>query len=172
MPKKYNLALIPLSQSVEVVSFAKKFADLADKYLLGENSLPHVTIYQFEAEEKEIDDIWRRVSEVWKESPIYLEFKKFSCITFDDSIYWVSLLPDNCEKLNAMHALLARTINLPIKRFFDPHMTLISTKNKECEKEVEKLLNSYEPISDKFVLSLGISDDIGQLVKVIYCGAF
>lgn len=75
MPKKYNLALIPVSKGVEAVRFAKKFAGLADKYLLGDNSLPHVTIYQFE----------------------------------------------------------------------------------------------YEPISDKFVLSLGISDDIGQLVKVVHC---
>lgn len=168
MLKKYNLALMPISKSNEVVSFAKKFSDLADQYLLGESSLPHVTIYQFEVEEKEIDGIWSRVSEIWKESPIDLEFKKFSCITFDNSTYWVSLLPNNCEKLYEMHALIADIINLPIKKTFDPHLTLISTKNKEYEKEVERLSSSYMPISDKFVLSLGMADEIGQLIEVAH----
>jgi len=169
MPKKYNLALIPVSKGVEVIRFANKFANLADKYLLSENSLPHITIYQFAAEEKEINDVWRKVKEAWKESLIDLEFKKFSCITLGDSIYGVSLLPDNHEKLQIMHALIARIINLPIKKSFDPHMTLVNTKNKEYKKEVERLSSDYEPISDKFILSLGISDDIGQLVKVVHC---
>jgi 2'-5' RNA ligase len=68
-----------------------------------------------------------------------------------------------------MHGLIAHIINLPIKKSYDPHMTLISTKNKEYEKEVKKFLSLYEPISDKFVLSLGKLDDIGQLIEVIHC---
>lgn len=167
MTKKYNLALIPMSKGDEVVAFAKKFSRIADMYLLGERSLPHVTLYQFQAEEKNIDIIWEKVCDGCQQKSINLEFNKFSCITFDNNIFWVSLLPDNCEVLHRMHDIIADILSLPSKKTFDPHMTLINTKDREYEKEVAKLSSFYEPIKDKFILSLGVSDDIGQLTEVI-----
>lgn len=47
-------------------------------------------------------------------------------------------------------------------------MTLISSKNNEYEKEVALVADSYKPIIDTFILSLGLSDDIGQLTEIIY----
>src|SRR5439155_12908394 len=110
-----------------------------------------------------------KVTKAWEEKPIELEFKKFSCITFDNSTYWASLMPDKCEKLHEMHGLIARVIEQPTKKSFDPHMTLMSTKNKEYEKVVNKFSSSYVPVSDNFVLSLGKSDDVGQLTEVLHC---
>lgn len=167
MPR-YNLALIPVSQSKEIIGLVKKFSHLADKYLLDENSLPHVTLYQFEANKNEIDGLWQQISKIWKEYPIDLKFKEFSCLTFDNSTYWVSLLPDNCDKLHKMHLFIADAMNLSANKFFDPHMTLISTKNSEYEKEVEKIWQSYVPILDSFILALGKSDDIGQFIEIVY----
>ena len=63
---------------------------------------------------------------------------------------------------------MANILQLPIKKTFDPHMTLISTKNKEYEKSAASVSDSYQPIADKFILSLGVSDDIGQLTNIIY----
>ena len=37
-----------------MVTLAKKFSAIADGYVLGETSLPHVPLYQFKAEEKMI----------------------------------------------------------------------------------------------------------------------
>ena len=168
MPK-YNLALTPVSTGDEIVKCAIQLSKLADKYLIGKDSLPHVTLYQFNAEEKIIDDIWKRVKEAWKEEPpIELEFKEFSCVSFDGVIFWVSLLPNNRDKLHEMHGLIAQVLNKPTKKNFDPHMTLFNTKNKDCEKDVGAIKSFYKPISDVFVLSLGHSDDVGQLTKILF----
>ena len=166
MKKKYNLALVPVSQTNSVIALAKKFTNIADKYILGENSLPHVTLYHFHAEEKEIDRIWKEVCNVWKEKQLYLRFDHYSCGIFNN-IFWISLLPDNMDNLHQLHALVANILGLPIKETFDPHMTLINTKNTNYDKEAALIFNSYEPIKDMFALVLGKSDDVGQLVNII-----
>src|SRR3990167_2068144 len=161
MKKKYNLVLIPVTKNNEVITLTQKLSPIADKYLLCEKSLPHVTLYQFQAEEEEIGSIWNQVMGAWKEKLIDLVFNKFSCITFDNTIFWVSLLPDKRDVLHKMHATIANVLKFPIKKTFDPHMTLINSKDKEYEQEVAKLSDSYTPITDTFILSLGVSDDIG-----------
>jgi 2'-5' RNA ligase len=166
MPK-YNLALTPISHGDEVVKCANQFSSMANTYLLGENSLPHVTLYQFEASERLIEDIWKRVNESWKKDLIELKFEEFSCISFDNEIFWTSLLPNNRENLFKMHALIAELLGKPIKSNFDPHMTLFNTKNSDYKNDVELIKSTYKPISDTFVLSLGHSDDVGQLSKII-----
>lgn len=176
MIKKYNLALTPCTKGHDVIALAQQFAPIADQYLLSElpskRSLPHVTLYPFEVDEKQIDSIWKQVCAAWNEQPIKLNFTNFSCLTFGGGIYWVSLLPDKnySNDLHRMHDLLKKTVNLPKQRVFDPHMTLISTKNKDYEQEVDKLVHSYVHalIVDEFVLSLGESDGIGQLIKIIH----
>lgn len=168
MIKKYNLALLPMIKSEEVVNVSQSFSNMADKYLLGEHSLPHLTLYQFEIEESEVDNLWEKVREEWDEKSIDLVFEKFSCLTFDNNIYWVSLLPDHADILYEMHEKIADIINHPIKKYFDPHMTLISTKNKDYEKEVDKFSVHYKPVRDNFILKLGKCDDVGQFTDVVY----
>lgn len=165
---KYNFALIPNTKSDEVIMFANKFSNISDKYLLGQCSLPHVTLYQFEIDECKVDYLWKLACKTLEEKTMNLEFDKFSCLTFDNKVYWVSLLPNDCEELHKMHAIIAEIINKPINKKFDPHMTLINTKNKDYEREVERLLSSYTQIADQFTLSLGKSDDIGQLTEIIH----
>lgn len=168
MKKKYNIALIPTSRATEFVKRSNKSSHMADQYLLGDHSLPHVTLYQFEADENDIDDVWSHVCKAWNGKSIELLFSNFSCITFDNSVYWVSLLPNNCDILHKFHAEIADAIKLPIKQSFDPHLTLINTKNKDYEDEVNRLSKNYTPIKDTFVLSIGKSDTIGQFTEVIY----
>ena len=168
MKKKYNLALIPMSENEEFINLSQQFSSIADKYLLGQHSLPHVTLYQFEFEEKEIENVWGKIIKEWQEKPINLEFSHFSFITFDNTIFWVSLLPKNIDPLHKMHNIIAKSILLPSKKSFDPHLTLMNTKNKSYEKEVDKLRHSYFPITDTFILSLGKCDEIGQFTEVIY----
>lgn len=168
MKKKYNLALIPTSKGNEVITLAKKLSAIADMYILSEKSLPHVTLYQFQIEEKEVDEIWKNICRVWQEKQIDLMFDQFSCMTFDNCIFWASLLPNHCEVLHKMHIDIAHVLRLPVNKSFDPHMTLISSRTNEYEKEVALISDSYKPISDTFILSLGVSDDIGQLTEIIY----
>lgn len=163
MPK-YNLALIPISCGNEVIRYANQFSTMADKYLLGSNSLPHVTLYHFETDR--VEDIWKQVTDVWNEKSILLNFFEFSCVSFDNCIFWASLLPDNGDELHRMHRLIAQVLEKPVKENFEPHMTLFNTKHKDYEKEVNELKKTYTPISDKFILSLGKSDDVGQFSEV------
>lgn len=168
MEKKYNLALTPISKSAEVIELANKFSAIADKYLLHEKSLPHVTLYPFQMEDQEIEQFWMDVCKVWKAKTIDLEFKQFSCISFDNHTFWVSLLPNHCDTLHEMHATIAHILRLPVKKSFDPHMTLINSKNINYKQEVALIADSYAPIVDKFILSLGESDTIGQLTEIVY----
>lgn len=167
MARKYNLALVPLSKNYEITAIAQKLSCIADQYLLGVNSLSHLTLYQFEAEEKTIADIWQRVCNQWKEKPINLALNELSHITFDDSIYWISFLPTNRDILFNMHCKIASILELPIKKTFDPHVTLINTKNNE-RKKIIKFLEEYKPVMDIFILALGESDHIGQLTGILY----
>jgi len=168
MEKKYNLALIPLSKSDEVIALAKKLAAFAGQYLLGEKSLPHVTLYQFYIEENEIDQVWKQICMTWEEKSIELKLNKFSIKMSDEHAFWVSLLPNHGDDLYKMHVKIANSLQLPIKDTFDPHMTLISSKNNVDKKEVEWVADSYQPIIDTFILSLGSSDENGQLTEIIY----
>jgi len=130
--------------------------------------LPHVTLYQFHANESDVESIWEMACNELDQLSIKLTFKKFSCITFDQITFWASLLPDNGDALMKMHSAIAGIVNQPIKANFDPHMTLISTKDPSYEHFVNELAKKYVPIQDVFTLALGKSDNIGQLTEVIY----
>lgn len=168
MKNKYNIALIPSSQSCSVIEYARFLAPIADKYLLGERSLPHVTLYQFYAEESQIELLWETVRSKLDRHTIELAFHEFSCLTFDESTFWASLLPDHGDALMQMHYVVAETIGQPIKQNYDPHMTLMNTKNAAYEERVAILKNRYKPIRDTFVLALGKSDEIGQFTEVVF----
>lgn len=168
MLRKYNIALIPVSKNIEIMNCANFFSSISDQYQLGENSLPHVTLCQFQADESTIQDLWDKVCDALTEHTISLELKYFSCISFDNKIFWVSLMPDQRTLLNDMHKVVAGIVNSPVKKSYDPHLTLINTKDSEYEKMADKLIKTYSPISDDFVLSIGECDGIGQFTKLLY----
>lgn len=151
MKRKYNLALIPQTQADNIICFARRFSGIADQYILGKNSNPHVTLYQFEMEEAKLNDFWQRINEDWKEMPIILEFNKLNCVTFDNLTYWVSLMPTQITILHKMHSRISDMIRMPLKKNFDPHMTLINSKNKASENEIQRLAPLYHSITDAFV---------------------
>ena len=168
MTNKYNLALIPVKASNAVINYAQFLSNIADDYLLGEHSLPHVTLYQFQANESEIKSIWQKAKNELAQTTIELTFETFSCTTSDNVIYCTSLLPDKRGVLMKMHNTIADIVNQPVKPNYDPHMTLINTKDPAYKVLVRKLSETYVPISDIFILALGKSDAIGQLTEIIH----
>jgi hypothetical protein len=165
---KYNLALIPTSKQSSVVNCSNLLSTIADSYLLGAHSLPHLTLYQFHANKSDIKSIWENVCNNMNQRSVFLTFETFSCISFDQDTFWTSLLPDNVELLMKMHADIAGIIEQPVKNNYDPHMTLINTRNPSYEDLVHNLAKTYKPIRDTFVLALGVSDEIGQFVELLY----
>lgn len=169
MKRKYNIALTPINSdtNIELINIAQKLLNIADNYILNENSLPHITLCQFDTHESDIDAIWKKLIDTWQEKSINLEFTEFSFITFDNETHWISLLPNKSDILHKMHKHIAELLNLPVKKMFDPHMTLINTKNDKYRNEVEQFSKSYRTIKDDFILTLGISDNIGQLTHIL-----
>lgn len=164
MKSKFNIVLIPITQTPRIVQTAEKISYLADEYLLGKTSFPHVTLYQFWRNGAEIPAIWDKISQLI--AYVDLRFETASYVTFDEEIFWISLMPDQRELLTQLHAEVAAIIDKPIKNTFDPHMTLVNTRNKTCD--VAHILQDYEVISDRFVLAIGSCDKVGQVTRIIH----
>lgn len=168
MKNKYNIALLPSTQSQAVIQYAQFLAPLADHYRLGENSLPHLTLCQFYMEDKRLPWLWEIVQSKLDLTAIELTFLSVSCKTFDNCTYWAALLPDKEDILLDMHNKVAELIKDPINKPYEPHMTLINTKDKRYESRVIDLEKRYQAIKDKFILSIGHCDEVGQFTKVLY----
>ena len=159
-----------LSKSEQVTRYAQIFFTISDRYLLGKKSLPHLTLCQFQAEPREALQIWKQVDSTLEQKSIRLCFKELRCISFDDHMYWVSLLPVHNEDLIKMHLQVAHIVKNPTNKSFknyDPHITLMNTKNKKYPTWVKKLSETYIPFEDTFVLGLGKSDSMGQFLEPI-----
>ncbi len=168
MLRKYNIALVPTSKNEEIIHCAEYFLKISDQYQLGKNSLPHVTLCHFQVNENEIAHLWERACEALDKHVLELNFMDFSCITFDNKIHWVSLMPDQRSLLDTMHQTVSKIVNKPANQNYDPHMTLMSTQDTNYKLMADELIKSYATISDHFVLALGERDEVGQLTKILY----
>jgi 2'-5' RNA ligase len=166
MIKKYNLALTPLSMGSSVIALSQQLSSVADHYRLGKQSLPHITLFQFKREPEALEAIWDEACNQIQ-TPITLTLQELKCVTFDNRIFWASLMPDHREELHRLHGVVADILQLPIKPTFDPHMSLINSKDAGYVDVVAVLQKSYVPLTDQFVLTLGASDPIGQMTEVI-----
>ncbi|PJD93003.1 MAG: hypothetical protein CK426_05625 [Legionella sp.] len=166
--KKYNIAIIPVNQSKAFTAFSQKFTWLDPVYHLGEKSLPHITICQFYRDENEIENTWKDICIKISDYSLDLKFTGFSFITFDNNIFWISLMPDDVSELHKLQSEIAVVLDVSNKRPYDPHLTLIGTLDSTYESKSALLTKEYSPISDKFVLALGECDELGQFIRVIY----
>jgi 2'-5' RNA ligase len=168
MIKRSNIALIPTQANQQIIDCASHFTEIANNYLLGKQSLPHVTLYQLNGNDHDIPDIIKKLSAIQTIKSIDLSFETFSCISFDQKVHWASLMPDKIAVLMQWHKQIAECMNQPIKPTYDPHMTLMNTKQHDYELLVDAVKLQYKAIKDKFILSIGESDEIGQYLKVIH----
>ncbi len=167
---KYNIALLPQAKNQETIQLANQFASIADTYILGPMSLPHLTLSHFFAEEHELQRIWDETCHAISIQPMQLSFPKFSYKTFNNNIYWISLLPNQFAELKTLHLRIAEIVKHPVSHAYDaydPHMTLINTKNNSAEELIRQVEKNYQAITDEFVLSLGKTDEVGQFIEII-----
>jgi 2'-5' RNA ligase len=168
MTMRYNLALIPTAKNKAFINLAQSFHKVSHQYLLGDNSLPHITLRHFETYESEITSIWQETLRILKNKAINIELSSFSYTTSDNQIYWISLLPNQQDVLNNLHTEINQILGSQPKKPYDPHLTLLNTKNNNYQNELNIIAQTYKPISDAFKLSLGRSDKIGQYLETLY----
>ncbi|MDR3491687.1 MAG: hypothetical protein P4M12_06540 [Gammaproteobacteria bacterium] len=167
---RYNIALIPQTQSAAIIKLAQNFSDISESYLLGADSLPHVTLCQFMQNDSDVKLTWLNVLEVLKTHVIELEFPELN-IFINPNLFWVSLKPNKIDILKKMHKQAASVIKKPLGRcfkFYDAHMSLTNTLDKNFQEHVKAVEKKYKPIKDNFILALGQSDEEGQLKKIIH----
>jgi 2'-5' RNA ligase len=163
MNQLYNIALLPLTKSDELIRLANRFAENVDTYLLGPNSLPHITLCHFMAQAMDMETFWQEAQSC-SSNKFELDLFEVSYLTKNEE-NWISLLPKQREELTKLHCLIAKIIKTPLNRSYtdyDPHLTLLNTKSKITPKIPDL------PIHDTFILSLGTSDKFGQFTSIIY----
>ena len=177
MPR-YNIALLPKIHHNTLLQLASTFHDNPHiDYLLGEHSLPHITLVQFRTDAASINDIWINVQ-------TFLHQIQFHTITLELSgldgyisptqpdYIWLQLLPNEIHALRDLHKNIVQILKeknlIPLNRSLDhyePHLTLIHTPNFSHLTSNKSMIT----LSDTFYLALGESDEMGQFKKIIHC---
>lgn len=164
---RYCVALLPIKNADAFIALSQQIS-LEKDYKLGLNSIPHVTIAQFWFEKNKLEKLWETVIASIKVTPVNLTFKKFSCLTFDNSNYWISLLPTKIEELHRLHNHLNSIINIDLPRPYDPHLTLLSTKDTNYKEKAQPILNKNISISADFIIAIGHCDELGQFTNILF----
>lgn len=162
MPK-FNIAYVPKFKTKCFIKLTEDFNLSAHSYCLGKHSLPHVTICQFFAEERQVREVWRTICSVIDDGEISLCFKKLSHLSFDETIFWLSLLPEYNKKLIDTFNVVSGIVESIRTDEYDPHLTLCNYHKDSMEPYFFE-----QEMQDNFELALGESDDAGQLVRIIY----
>ncbi len=50
---------------------------------------------------------------------------------------------------------------------YDPHMTLINTREPDCADLIAEQKKRFQPLTDAFLLSIGRCDEIGQVTEIL-----
>ena len=174
--QRYNLALIPVTYQLELIKIADQFKHGGEiDYLLGNTSLPHITLAQFYLDDiTTLEKIWDNVSQLKQNKPqrLTLQLKGLNCY-FDskqNDFVWLQLLPESSIDLVSLHHEIINilkdyaitSLNKSLENY-EPHLTLAHTTNLIYVDECEQ----YQiALTDQFYIGLGESDEIGQLTRL------
>ena len=171
--QRYNIALIPASQSVNTALYreAERFKDRADGYCLEKNvALPHATLCQFMAAEKEalhilslyetrhcpvnIQDLYANEGQEHRAGTSWIGY------AVKPAPELLALQKEIYDTLKAQDLeVLTRT-----PEAYFPHFTLaLVSASPPVKRAIPDTLNQ----TIECRIQLGLSDDNGQLLKII-----
>ncbi len=168
MKQRYNFALIT-NDYQKYIDFAQNhFSTVAHNYLLGTNSLPHITVCQFYTSPDIVPKLIAEIPGVDKEIPI--DFRGI-CFTkkSDPNLWGASLLVDRSKDLllvlDTIACILQQYDIEPINKIdemYFPHLSLAQVTNTSLSNISQEILET-----NYFSIALGESDDEGQLTAII-----
>ncbi|MBP9727175.1 MAG: hypothetical protein KBD83_06905 [Gammaproteobacteria bacterium] len=178
MLKKYNIAYVPTINPNQFIDCAHELSKHIHPatYLLGAESLPHVSLCHFEVEESNIENIWRQVMALNIE-PTKLIFDSQRSKSYPGhpkwgGVFWISLMSDKLTELKKIHLNIANhIITEPLNASFDaydPHLTLLNSYDERESTVLNENSKLSNPIRDEFCVALGNIDDNGQLLNILY----
>ena len=142
----YNLAYTPSQEFVKegLTIYSKQYSELMthENYALGEGSIPHITLCQFDDENNDFETVYKElkilVNNNYFDKFLEIEFNRQRCQTYDKKYSWsdkclISLIPSelNNIKLLKNHIKSNDIINKcagKIMDNYDPHLTLYNSK--------------------------------------------
>jgi hypothetical protein len=176
MLQKYNIVFTPDQNLKQFIQYAEKLSqDIPpDKYLLGVNSIPHVSLCQFELESDRIEDVWGKVIAL-KPPALRMTFAERRSKSYPGhpkwgGVCWVSLMPDHIDQLTKIHLEIANIIKKPLNAAFseyDPHLTLFNSLAEESCAFLNRMPKVDPPLAEDFNVALGLIDDLGQVTEIL-----
>lgn len=172
----YNIAYIPQKNQDKFIQYARDLSKLASagNYLLGECSIPHVSLCHFAMEACDINAAWGKACAI-QYPKIRLIFNTVTTNSRANHpkwghVSWTSLRPNHRKDLTDMHLAVASIIKTPLNASFlqyEPHLTLFNAfSDTACNlPNVEAAV--VPPFEEDFVLALGLIDEVGQVVQVL-----
>jgi len=169
--QRFNMVLLPKEKGAEFVLISQRFYSEGADYVLGEGSLPHVTIAQFEADGVSLNLFLEKIQPNLN-NEMMLHFSQLDCRSDLDrpECVWLSLLPVEDKMLHFLHkkifSILQECGITCISKsldFYYPHLTLLHVPMANYKH------NPQHPIyiDDVFYVAIGLSDEIGQFVGAI-----
>lgn len=146
------------------------FSLIADKYILGPQSIPHITLCQFYADLEIYPTVWQEVINLGNcPQP---EFTGFSFIKDhqNPNLWWAEISVSRKSELvnfqnKVTHILKKNEIDClnDINDLYRPHLTLARIDKLEINSLDAQLLQS-----ETFMLSIGVSDEVGQFTQMLH----
>jgi len=176
MPK-YNIVLTPSLENRQIfIDFAKKhFSDIHKGYLLGDNSIPHISLCQFDGNEEQLQQITEGLKGLHYSSFYSPQFQIFNMLSLGGSLKGkdaADLGVVKTTEIQDLHSLTTRMVQdaglIPMNAVgesYRPHLTLacFSPEDRPTTPEHEALLLANIP----FTVAVGIADDNWQFTKIL-----
>ena len=174
----YNLAFMPINNSKEFTQLAQDMSKdvKLGGYLLGPESLPHVSVCHFIMDETHIAEIWAQIQRL--AIPLLsLKFSKIRTKIYSPDSYCnvtqcgVSLVPNNVDLLTKIHLMIVEIIENPLNASFsnyDPHLTLFNSYDIDGCQHFNYMDDNHLLLEDDFVIALGSIDRIGQVKNTLF----
>lgn len=170
MQQRYNLALLSTGHPERYITAAQHhFQSVADGYLLGNESLPHITLAQFRAFQDILPPLIEALESAPKTIPVELIGLGFSNKA-STPLWGASLTVARQESLLTLHQNVVDALTqnglIPLNSTGDlyrPHLTLARINQLRVEGFAKDIFEG-----DTFHLALGLSDELGQFTRVLH----
>ena len=169
---RYILALSPPKHfaSLLIETANKLFAPYSREYLLSPNSLPHITLYQYECKtDEQALIIWSQLKRDFSSELV----PKITGVAFikKGNLYQVELSVKRSRSLMERHLLAKKYIQAKAYKgltedgdLYRPHITLAQIDMPiNLPKWPDSILDNQSP----FTLTLGVGNDLGQYLREV-----
>ncbi len=174
---RFILALIPPKQTISAYLHAAQmlFSPVHDGYLLSENSLPHITVCQFECDsENEAQIIWKQIETLNLRpfSPRFTGLSFVKGVGVHQEYYWAELSIARDEEIMRVHQLAADVIRSKglaclndSDNLYRPHLTLARVRLPDA---IQRWPDSLLTNTNDFRITLARGDNNGQYLYTLF----